>query len=58
MQDAFDMLSNIVLKFDYSFIDSSEEILLNEAMILIHSKKWDGEGWLKAAERYVSKYAK
>jgi hypothetical protein len=43
--------------FDCGFIDSSEEILLNESMIMIHSKKWDGEGWVKAAEGYVSKYA-
>lgn len=35
---------------DCGFIDSSEEILLNEAMIMIHSKKWDGDGWVKAAE--------
>jgi hypothetical protein len=36
--------------YDYGFIDSSEEILLNEAMKMLHGKKWGGETWVKAAE--------
>lgn len=42
---------------DYGFIDSSEEILLNEAMTMLHGKKWDGETWVKAIEGYASKNA-
>lgn len=34
------------------FIDSSEELLLNHAMKMIHGKKWDGKGWVKPLMRY------
>lgn len=40
---------------DYGFIDSTEEILLNEAMTMVHSKKWSGENWVKAHEDYKPK---
>jgi hypothetical protein len=40
------------LKNGNDFIDSGEELLLNRAMIMMHWKKWDGENWVKALERY------
>ena len=43
---------------DYGFTESSEEILLNEAMTMLHGKKWSGEGWVKAIDGYVSKHVK
>jgi len=43
------------LKNESRFIDSGEELLLNRAMIMIHRKKWNGEGWVKAIEGYTPK---
>lgn len=40
---------------DYGFIDSCEEILLNEAMTMMHSKKWSGEKWVNAHKDYEAK---
>jgi hypothetical protein len=40
---------------DYGFIDSSEELLLDNTMIMMHGKKWDGEKWVKALEGYTPK---
>jgi len=36
-----------------SFIDSGDKFLLNRAMIMMHGKKWDGENWVKALDRYT-----
>jgi hypothetical protein len=43
------------LKNRNGFIDSGEELLLNRAMIIMHGKKWDGENWVKALDRYTLK---
>jgi hypothetical protein len=40
---------------DYGFIDLTEELLLNEAMKMMHGQKWNGEKWIKAHEGYDSK---
>jgi hypothetical protein len=34
------------------FIDSGEELLLDNAMIMLHGKKWDGEKWVKSIHGY------
>jgi hypothetical protein len=39
-------------KNEYGFIDSSEELLLDNAMIMMHGKKWNGEGWVKSIQGY------
>ncbi|MGB9928362.1 MAG: hypothetical protein ACPK85_08135 [Methanosarcina sp.] len=41
------------LKNGNGFIDSGEELLLNRAMIMMYGKKWNGENWVKALERYT-----
>jgi hypothetical protein len=38
--------------FDYGFIDSSEELLLNDAMTMMYDKKWDGKEWVKSHRGY------
>jgi len=43
------------LKNRNGFIDSGEELMLNRAMIMMHGKKWDGENWVKALDRYTLK---
>jgi hypothetical protein len=43
------------LKNEYGFIDSGEELLLNDAMTMLHGKKWDGEGWIRVIEGYIIK---
>ena len=40
---------------DCGFSNSSEEILLNEAMTMMHGKKWDGNNWVKALKGYEIK---
>src|SRR5665647_1133095 len=43
------------LKNEYGFIDSGEELLLDNAMVMLHGKKWNGENWVKAIEGYTPK---
>jgi hypothetical protein len=43
------------LKYGNAFIDSGEELLLSRAMIMMHWKKWDGENWVKALDKYAPK---
>jgi hypothetical protein len=43
------------LKYGNGFIDSGEELLLTRSMIMMYWKKWDGENWVKALDKYAPK---
>lgn len=38
---------------EYGFIDSNEELLLNNAMTMMYDKKWDGKTWIKSTEDII-----
>ncbi len=40
------------LRNENDFIDSGEELLLNNAMNMLHGKKWDGKKWVKSLAGY------